>query len=285
MPRRRKKEEEQFGAPAYMTTYGDMMTLLLCFFVVLFSFSEIDKRKFEHLSAAFKSGLGLFEGARKFFPRQGLVQKLPRLKRRKKKLKKHKELQIVQKIVKKLKKEIQMEQVQVKAGDLGIEITIQETPLFPLGEARLLPSAKKLLDKIAEILKSKDLEKREILIKGHTDKLPIHTWKYPSNWELSVMRAVNVLRYFEEKSKIPSNRLAAMGYGEHRPLPGTENLPLKAGVGIPRNRRIEIMIFKEGIPLNIKYQQSIKPTKGLETGLKKKKKKNFLKKVDNKQNK
>jgi chemotaxis protein MotB len=110
-----------------------------------------------------------------------------------------------------------------------------EGALFDSGKADLKSEAIRLLDKIAPVLKQ---SQRPIRVEGHTDNVPIHTKEFPSNWELSTARAVNVLRYLVEKHEIPPQIISAAGYGEYHPI-----VPNDTAQNRSRNRRVEIIIL------------------------------------------
>ncbi|MBN1385230.1 MAG: flagellar motor protein MotB [Elusimicrobia bacterium] len=105
----------------------------------------------------------------------------------------------------------------------GLKITFQEqqkVPFFVSGSAELLPAMKTYIDKIAPMLK-KSLEKIEsntLIVEGHTDNVPIATSRFASNWELSTARATTVVKYLTQKHNLPEARIAAIGYGEHKPI-------------------------------------------------------------------
>jgi chemotaxis protein MotB len=135
-------------------------------------------------------------------------------------------------------------------GDLGLEdeigfsyskeglvIRLPDVILFKIGEAEVSPKAAPLLNKIAAIiLRTTHL----IRIEGHTDNIQIHTREFPSNWELSTSRAVNVLRYFTEVAKITSNRFSIVGYGEFHPI-----VPNDSPVNRSINRRVGIVFVDQ----------------------------------------
>jgi chemotaxis protein MotB len=99
------------------------------------------------------------------------------------------------------------------------------------------------LDKIADAL---DKIPYAVRVEGHTDNVPIQTRGFPSNWELSVARAVNVVKYFAEVSNIDPKRLSAVGYGESRPVASNDTRPNRA-----KNRRVEIFLLTEGKEENV----------------------------------
>lgn len=119
----------------------------------------------------------------------------------------------------------------------GLVMRLSDTLMFNLGAAEILTEAIPLLKKIAFIISGTSYA---VCIEGHTDNLPIHTGKFPSNWELSTSRAVNVLRYFTEKEKAPMQRLSAVGFGEFHPVVANDKPEHRA-----KNRRVEIVFVRE----------------------------------------
>ena len=122
----------------------------------------------------------------------------------------------------------------------GLIMRMSEHTLFDLGSADISDEALPLLQKVGAIISKTDYL---IRIEGHTDDLPIHTERYPSNWELSTARAVNVLRYFIKNHNIDPRRLAAEGFSEFHPLVANET-PENRG----KNRRVEIIFVKKDQP-------------------------------------
>jgi chemotaxis protein MotB len=119
----------------------------------------------------------------------------------------------------------------VKTQD-GFKAIVPNPVLFGSGESSLDKGVYHILDGIIEIAKR---DRLSIQVEGHTDNVPIHTAKFPSNWELSTMRAVNILRYLQSNG-IPSGRLMAIGFAEYRPLASNETPG-----GRQVNRRIDIL--------------------------------------------
>jgi chemotaxis protein MotB len=118
----------------------------------------------------------------------------------------------------------------------GFKAVVSSPVLFNSGDATLNPGVLPILDGIIAVAGKNNLE---IQIEGHTDNVPINTQRFPSNWELSTMRAVNILRYLQNSGAIPSNRLIAVGFGEHQPIADNES-----DEGRRKNRRIEI-VFRQ----------------------------------------
>jgi chemotaxis protein MotB len=120
----------------------------------------------------------------------------------------------------------------IKTDD-GFKAVVPNPVLFESGDASLNKAVYAVLDGIIAIAKQGDLS---IRIEGHTDNVPIRTEDCPSNWELSTMRAVNILRYLQNNGGMPSSRLAAVGFAEHHPVAGNDTPE-----GRQKNRRIEIL--------------------------------------------
>lgn len=230
---KKKKQEESAagGAPGWMVTYGDLMSLLLTFFVLLVSFSSIQESKFLQALGSLKGALGVLPKYESTVFRQYIL--MPRLNRR--------ERVRVTMLMKKLRQALEEKKLQkhvkLNVKENGILIRIDAPVLFDLGKANLKPEIYPILDKIVELTMGWP---NEIRIEGHTDNLPIHTKEFPSNWELSAARAISVLRYFVSKG-VPSSRLSAVGYGEFHPL-----VPNTSPENRAKNRRVEIYIlYKE----------------------------------------
>jgi chemotaxis protein MotB len=117
----------------------------------------------------------------------------------------------------------------------GIVIRLSGSYLFDSGRAELKPNSMAILDAIATELRPLD---NEIRIDGHTDSMPIDSPRYPTNWELSVARALAVTRHLTESDGVPASRLTAAGYGEFRPLVSNDTREDRA-----KNRRVEIHLL------------------------------------------
>ena len=229
MGKKKKEEEKAEGAPGWMVTYGDMMSLLLTFFVLIVSFSSIQEAKF-------KNAMGSLQGALGFMPKQTAVQK---------NLSFYKNAmgsaQIDEMIdeVQGMKSEIaEMElqgQVKVTMTEKGAHIVISDPLLFDLGKAELKSDIYPLLDMVAKLIKNSP--NTEVIVEGHTDNWPIRSEKYPSNWELSSARALAVVKYFAFQCSVNPARLAGVGYGEYRPIKPNDSAANRA-----TNRRVEIFV-------------------------------------------
>ncbi|MBN1759563.1 MAG: flagellar motor protein MotB [Chitinispirillaceae bacterium] len=227
-----KKQECPKGAPAYMLTWGDMCTLLLCFFVMLLAMSTIDPAKFDVAASSFQNA---FSGVLESFPSILITQDvlIPRLggDEQNKRL----AVDAARRIRKAVKSENLEDAIKVKVTESGIAVKVADPIGFDIGEADIKPELISVLSQIAEIIGRVD--GTQIRVEGHTDDIPIHTREYPSNWELSAARALNVVKFLASRGNIAPARLSAIGYGEYRPL--VPNTSVKNRV---QNRRIEIFV-------------------------------------------
>jgi len=225
-----------------MTTYSDLVTLLLCFFVLLFSFSEIDARKFEAIIRSFQGSLGVLDSGRTIDEDRYISQALQsdRL------LREQQEAESMEWLYRQLDEFIKENGLEATVV-LGIEergllIRFKDQVLFDSGKAVIRKDAEPIVQSIGEILKQND---RAIRVEGHTDNVPMRTPMYPSNWELSTARAVNVVKFFIEETGITPTRLSAAGYGEYHPIAENDTAENKQ-----KNRRVDVVILKSSFELN-----------------------------------
>ncbi|HOP56490.1 MAG TPA: OmpA family protein, partial [bacterium] len=209
MALKRKPKEPPPGAPLWMTSYGDMVTQILIFFVMLFTFSSIDAARFKELAislqSAFKGGVGVLEGGQSITvetlgPARANLAQLT---------------EAMNQIMNVVESSGLKGAVETSIDERGLVISIKDSTFFDLGKADLKPRSIEILNKIGVTLK--DLP-NQIRVEGHTDNLPINTPQFPSNWELSTARATTVVRYLVEKVGLSPNKMSAAGYGEFRPL-------------------------------------------------------------------
>ncbi|MGB9682399.1 MAG: OmpA/MotB family protein [bacterium] len=231
MALKKKPENPPPGAPLWMTSYGDMVTQIMIFFIMLFTFSSIDAARFRELAislqSAFKGGTGILPGGQSISietmgPERANLAQLTEA------------MHQIQSIVEGagLKGS-----VQTSINERGLVISIKDSTLFDLGKADLKPHFKIILDNIGKALKKLP---NQIRIEGHTDNWPINTPQFPSNWELSTARATTVLRYLIENVGLDPTKMSAVGYGEFRPI-----FPNDSDAHRARNRRVDIVVLLE----------------------------------------
>jgi len=124
--------------------------------------------------------------------------------------------------------------VSVEPTPEGLKITLNDRLLFDSGSAELKKDAQKFLNIVANTIKKSPVK---AVVTGYTDNVPIHSGLYPSNWELSTMRAINAMRYMADDFKIPMDRIEARGCGEYQPVENNDTPEGRA-----RNRRVEVML-------------------------------------------
>ncbi|MGB9813186.1 MAG: OmpA/MotB family protein [Thermovenabulum sp.] len=234
---RRRRVDEGTGSgpssPLWMTTYGDLITQILIFFVLLYSLSSIDTRKFDMAMTSLQGSLGILQGGKTYFKgdfiESGTGQNYVGEQEKT-------ELEKIGNEIEKIIESNNLKGIRVDMDERGLMIRFLEGALFDSGKADIKEESKKVLDKIAPILKESN---HHIRVEGHTDNVPIHTKEFPSNWELSTTRAVNVVRYFIEMHGIDPKKVSAAGYGEYRPIAPNDSEKNRA-----LNRRVDIIILK-----------------------------------------
>ncbi len=228
MAKKPPPEIEEPSAPFWLTTFSDMVTLLMVFFILILSFSTIELEKFKGAMSSMKGALGIMPEMGSSVPSHKLSFNERLTTRRTDITKKAEELE-----TEIIKKNL-ADKVQVEITEGGVHIRLGSKLLFGSGSAKIKASAFPILKEIAGMIEG---ENTEVYVEGHTDNIPIHTKKYPSNWELSTARAMSVVRYFHQAEGINAAQLAAVGHGEYRPL-----LPNTTPENRAKNRRVEIFI-------------------------------------------
>jgi len=271
------EKKENAGVPAWVMTFADLMTLLMCFFVLLLSFSEMDAAKFKELSGSMKDAFGVQTEvevrtipkgtsvvAREFSPgkpeptaintvRQFTINSdknsLDALERRKKDLEDTQEH--ARRIREALKAEIEKGDVAVQTEGAKVIIHVLENASFDSGmadvKARFLP----VLNKIASLI---DDNSGTVTVSGHTDNIPISNSRFRSNWELSTSRAVSVAHQILRQAKVDPSRFIVSGHADTRPRAENDSNENRA-----KNRRVDISIVR-GNELDIIQDISIDDT-------------------------
>lgn len=211
--------EEEGGEGNWLVSYADMMTLLVGFFVILLSFSQVDQEKFEEARKSVSKEFG------------GKYEKPFE--------------DIANRVREALKKSGAGDQIMVKTNEKGVEISFLGPVFFETGSVEMKEQAKKLLDSLLVAIKTEAADFNYV-VEGHTDDVPLAGGgAYKNNWELSSIRACRVLDYFSLQG-FEKSHLTAIGYGETRPLVANRNA---AGQPIPenqsQNRRVVIKMVKK----------------------------------------
>jgi len=229
--RRKNGADEHENLERWLLTYADLITLLLAFFIMMYTFSKQDAQKYNEVTAHLKS---IFSGGSGIAKKGNLEGKLPV----------DLQMQIgsnamIEERIKQEFREIADENglknnITVFTDARGVVVRIMDKAFYDEGKADLKQGAKNALNKIIPIMKG---IKNHIRIEGHTDDTPISKGEFKSNWELSVRRATEVVRYIVEKGPIAPDRISATGYAEYRPIVSNDTAENKA-----LNRRVEIII-------------------------------------------
>jgi chemotaxis protein MotB len=230
------EEDDDPSAPFWMTTFSDMATLLLTFFIMIVSMSTVEVEKF-------KEAISYFPGRTSFLSQDAVRPPTQQ--------------QIVavasaggqditdllnaerfEQLMEYLEAEGLEDMVQVNLTEKGLHVVIVDSLMFVSGQANLLPKSMEILVLIAGVLRE---SARSVIVEGHTDDRPIATSRYPTNWELSGARAFSVVRFLLGlPSTLDPSGYVGIGYGEFRPVK-----PNETAAGRAKNRRVEILFSWE----------------------------------------
>jgi len=207
----------------FYISYSDMVTLLLIFFVYLFSISEIDSEKLTKASESVRNEMTTENTNTSL--NQKMIQRL----------------ELEQKKLQEIEEEVQTyitengleETVSVKYRDGQLDLNLGDAILFERGKADLKPQALSVLSKLGALFAKTD---SNIVVEGHTDDIPIRSTLYPSNWELSSSRAAAVVRYMETLG-VPAGRFMVIGYNQFKPM-----APNTTEANRIKNRRVKLTV-------------------------------------------
>jgi chemotaxis protein MotB len=227
---------EEEGAPAWIVTFGDLMSLLLCFFVLMMSFSEMDRKRYKIVSGSMANAFGVQRKAPVFDSPMG--QKLI--------ARDFDQALLVTKLEEKISKPIVVEVekssydrkdlIQVETSENQVTIRLMGETTFDTGVAEMREEMKPLMKKIGSILKN---TAGDIIVAGHTDNVPLTGGRYKSNLQLSTARAASVAEFLLQEASIKPERISIMGFGEYRPIESNDTPE-----GREKNRRVEIILSK-----------------------------------------
>ena len=240
--KRRITPQSGDSGAGWLTTFNDLVTLLMVFFVLLFTMGSVDTKMIKDFQYALQSGLGILgQGSQVSI---AVKDSRPNPENPEIMVQEHSDAALSEdretdKTVDKVLKELTDEPgINIRYSKQGAHITFEDFLLFDFGKSDINPGGLEFLDKMASMINKIPYPVR---VEGHTDNVPIHTDRFPSNWELSIARAISVVKYFAGTGKIDPQRLSAVGYGDTRPLV-PNNLPANRS----RNRRVEIVLATEG---------------------------------------
>ncbi|MCM1992657.1 flagellar motor protein MotB [Oceanirhabdus seepicola] len=241
MSKRKAKKDDGIDPNAWLATYGDMVTLLLTFFVMLYSMSSIDSMKFQSISSALQTvmkgqgGKSIME----YNMNNGDLPIAGKLVPNSSKESNREQIEMIDNM-KKLISENELEEIiDVKEDSRGYIFELKDKILFESGRANLKQESLPALDTITKFIK--DLP-NDIIIEGHTDNVPINNSKYKDNWELSAARAYTVTNYFTEIKGLDSTRFYPTFLGDNHPLENNDTQENRS-----KNRRVNILIKKNDV--------------------------------------
>lgn len=262
-----EQEEAKPGAPAWLATFADLMSLLMCFFVLLLSFAEMDAAKFKQVAESLEKAFGVQREVKvidipmgtspdltHFSPgkpeptsqdtvKQDTVQTTSELETKKR------ELEILESMKSASDKQVERTQElleaalaqEIASGQLNVErdgerliIRIDEKGSFPSGSASFAPAFSGVLSRIAETVAKVP---GDLSVEGHTDDIPMRSARFRSNWDLSASRAAAVATALLGKGEMKATRLRVQGFAETRPL-----VPNDSSENRAQNRRVEVVV-------------------------------------------
>lgn len=229
---RRKKAAAKENNERWLLTYADLITLLMVFFVLLFSMSTTDKRKFQELAASLHQAfnVNVLSGSQPSVIAAGGAPISVSTQ----------EQQDYQQVLARVKQfeqsnNIPTAQISTQVTSEGIAVTISGVLLFYNGTDQIKPDGMTLLAQLGAYLATIP---NPLRVEGHTDDIPVQSAQYPTNWELSAARAVAVTRYLAERANVAPQRLSAVGFGQYQPI-----VPNDSRVHREENRRAVIVIL------------------------------------------
>lgn len=240
--KKRGKKHEEEASEAWLLPYSDLMTLLLALFICLFAISQTDQTKLQQMAQAFTAAFNM--GGPSFFNQAGPNASMQRdimSSEDQGNAAYIEENRTLQDLQRQLEEYIEQNNLQdelsTQLEEEGLMIRIKEKALFPSGSADLVPESQRIGPIVAGLLAAVP---ERVLISGHTDTDPISTAEFPSNWELSSVRAMTFMKYLLSiNSDLNPARFSAIGYGEYRPIAPNDTAENKQ-----QNRRVEILIAR-----------------------------------------
>ena len=271
MAKKKKAPGGSSGAPAWMATFSDLMNLLLCFFVLLFSMSSVDAEKFQQVIASLQSSFSILPaGGATIGDGKMVGSGISQLKeldvyfneamatnsngdgsdngnsdfvKEYEKAALTESEKMSEEIEEELKKQGISDLIDINFNSSFVQLTLSGALLFDSGKAEIKTEAKIVIEKIGQIIQK--YNKNIIEIEGHTDNVPMNSTKYPSNDVLSSYRALSVADYLREVSQVNNKYLKYSGRGEYNPIADNSTPEGRA-----KNRRVEVKIFNSFLSNN-----------------------------------
>jgi len=262
---RHKKHEEHIDE-SWLVPYADILTLLLALFIVLFASSTVNQEKLQQMSAVFNEvfdgGVGVMDNPSPVQPIDATTEEVKEAVR--KYAEDQAQLKETQEKVEELIAINELEsQFETKMTDEGLLITIRDSVLFQTGSADINTQYLSVAEELSQILSFNP--ERNVVITGHTDNVPIYSEEFASNWELSVIRAVNFLKMIiDTNDNLDSKYFSVRGFGEYSPIAPNDTEENRA-----KNRRVEVLVqplvAEDGTDLPVGTENPITTTVETET--------------------
>ena len=230
--RKKKEDTPPAGSPGWMTTYGDMMSLLLTFFILLVSFSTMEIEKFKAAAASLKGALSVLPYQTEVMPTPIEMVRPTKGEQRERSRRRERAIAELRRII---REQNLGHIINIRENQQGVHITIGDPALFDTGRDDIKPEILPVLNQIVQVVSSGN---EIIRVEGHTDNVPIHNEEFQNNWDLSISRALSVISYIQsQQPEIDPIRLRPVGCGEFHPVATNDTSD-----GRSMNRRVEIYI-------------------------------------------
>jgi len=250
--KRKEEPEEEGGGYSWQDTYGDMVTLLLCFFVLLYSFSSFDAQKWKKIVAAFTGSAGnaevsVYDESAGNDTSVGDTSTALEYNEDTDENTGNANQEVTDNEFENLYNNVlayvnandMQDEISVIKSENTILIRFNEMALFDSGRADILPASQEILYDITELISENVSAVEMVHIEGHTDNVPINNDQFTDNWDLSTKRATNTLRLILGTGLIDASKLSATGYGEYQPIATNDT-----EAGRAQNRRVDIVLQK-----------------------------------------
>ncbi|GAA0079362.1 flagellar motor protein MotB [Clostridium sp. CTA-5] len=234
----KKKKESKENSERWLITYSDLITLLMVLFVILYASSNVNKEKYDQITKSFQQAFSIGS-------EQGAIvgSEIESVNVDNAVISEESKLDGVKDKVDNLIKESDLNgSISTSIQERGLVISFSDNIFFNSGDATIKEDYKKKLISISKVLNDID---NYIRVEGHTDNVTINTTYFHSNWQLSSIRASNVVEFLVNEGKVSPKRLSSVGYGEYRPTKSNDTEEGRA-----TNRRVDIVI------LNSKFNES-----------------------------
>lgn len=240
----KKKKIEKDNSERWMLSYLDFITLLMIFFIVMYAISNVDSSKYQKLSSSLQNGFSMGNG-NNMISNDDSISIIPadNMQEESSSITEEKKLEDVKEKVDDLVNDSDLKgSVSTSIQERGLIISFNNSVFFNSGQATIKDDWENKLISISKVLNGID---NYIRVEGHTDNVAINTEYFHSNWQLSSVRAANVVEFLINEGNVDPNRLSSIGYGEYRPVKSNDTEE-----GRSENRRVDILI------LNSKFNDS-----------------------------